>query len=186
MQFKISTQIILSRNFYICASNFQLNIIGNSHMLAFLVSNSLPYFIWCRLSVEYKLVQNIKHIILIIFDSNNFEFSSDGDLIVINIVIILFWLFFSIIRVWKKYLSSNLLGSSWNFRTLKLRARNHQIVAYSPSLVSFFFVSRRRLMSNNGSDLMNALTFVLHRSSQHSFYHFSYSGSLYYQINCCL
>ena len=103
---------------------FRLNIDGNSHYTFFQVSNSLPYFIQWWLSVECKLVQNIKHITWIIFSSNNFKFPSDGDLIIINIFIILFSLFFDLIRIRRKKILaanfSNFWGSIWNFRTLML------------------------------------------------------------------
>ena len=39
-------------------------------IFSFQVSNSLHHLIWWWLSVEYKLVQNIKYIFLIIFASN--------------------------------------------------------------------------------------------------------------------
>ena len=110
-------------------------------MLAFPVLNSLPYLIWWWISVECKLFQNIKHIVLIIISSNNFEFPSDGDLIVINILIILFWLFFSLIRVRKTSSAanfSNFWGSIWNFRTLMLGTMTSPDCNIFPSLVSFF------------------------------------------------
>ena len=51
-----------------------------------------------------------------------------------------------------------------------------QINGYYWSFI--LFVSRMLLPRNNVSNLMTALTFIIHLSSQYSFYLFSYWGSL--------
>ena len=76
---KVVPQTILYRILSICASIFFLiNIAGNSRYICFAISNSLHHFIWWWLSVEYKLVQNIKYVSLIVFTSNYFEFTNEG------------------------------------------------------------------------------------------------------------
>ena len=124
----------------------------------------------------------------IIIECNNFEFTSKRDLILINIVINHFWLFFSLIRVVKNFISSKLLkllGSIWNFRTLMQVTINYQIVLYNSSLVSFFLFSegdyaKQRLWCDDCSDFCSPSLF--------SVLLFSFLARLvmYCAVNCCL
>ena len=81
---------------------FLLSIIGNNHFTCF---SSLKFSTLLHLKLtlfECIFIQNIEQIIWIIISCNNLKFTSKWDMI----VIILFWLFFSLIRVPKYFIIS--------------------------------------------------------------------------------
>ena len=115
-------QTILFPIFSICIFLFYLlSIACNTYSSCFPNFKFFVFIIWWWLSVEYKLVQNIEHIILIIFASNNFEFPCD--ILDSNQHLHQLLILLQFHRIRKFFVSSKLLkllGSIWSFRSLEL------------------------------------------------------------------
>ena len=147
---------------------FLLNIDDNSHYTCFL---SLKFFASLRLVMTLRWIQvrsKYKTYYLNYFCKKSLWIYEWVDLIVINFVIILFEFIFSLIIIKKlpEQKTCQTFGDqSGTFALSRWEPWHYQIVTDYILLIWYFF-KRRRLMSKNGFYLMNALTIVVHRSSQ--------------------